>query len=119
MEIIERNIPSKIIYRDRTEKASFIVEQFGQYLLDPLIDIGCDKKRLSSYLPGGFNCLGLDISPGADIICNLDQTSIPVRDKVFNTVLCSDVLEHLEQLHAGFAELFRIARRYVIISLPN
>jgi len=119
MEVLEKNISLDEIYWDREEKASFIVKNFGVYLAEPLLDIGCDKKQLYFKLPGSFNYRGLDISHAADIICDLDRSSVPLRDKTYNTVLCSDVLEHLENIHFAFSELFRVARKYVIVSLPN
>jgi len=33
--------------------------------------------------------------------------------------VCSDVLEHIDNLHAMFGELVRVCRRQLIISLPN
>ena len=34
-------------------------------------------------------------------------------------VVCTDVLEHVNNLHEVFEELIRITKRYVIISVPN
>jgi 2-polyprenyl-3-methyl-5-hydroxy-6-metoxy-1,4-benzoquinol methylase len=44
---------------------------------------------------------------------------LPVADQRFDIVICSDVLEHLDNLHQTFAELVRVSRRYLLISLPN
>ena len=34
-------------------------------------------------------------------------------------MVCSDVLEHVDSLHEVFGELVRVAKVYLIISLPN
>ena len=44
---------------------------------------------------------------------------LPFEDNSFQTVLCLDVLEHLEQCHAVFDELCRVASEHVVISLPG
>ena len=44
---------------------------------------------------------------------------IPFEDDSFNTVLCSEVLEHLEDPDAGLRELLRVARERVILTVPR
>jgi 2-polyprenyl-3-methyl-5-hydroxy-6-metoxy-1,4-benzoquinol methylase len=52
-------------------------------------------------------------------VVNLDQEDLPFPDRHFDTVVCTDVLEHLERCHGVFDELCRVARGHVIVSLPN
>lgn len=44
---------------------------------------------------------------------------IPFDDDAFNTVLCSEVLEHLEDPDAGLRELLRVARQRIIVTVPR
>ena len=44
---------------------------------------------------------------------------MPFDDATFDCVVCTETLEHLDNLHAMFGELIRVAKKYVIISLPN
>ena len=44
---------------------------------------------------------------------------IPFDDDAFDTVLCSEVLEHLEDPDAGLRELLRVARQRVIVTVPR
>lgn len=51
---------------------------------------------------------------------NLDSgEQLPLKENSFDLVLCTDVLEHLENIHFVFDELCRISNRYIMISLPN
>jgi SAM-dependent methyltransferase len=60
----------------------------------------------------------LDLSPPADVIANLEK-GLPFSDKTFDVVVALDVLEHTDNIHKAFDELCRIARKFVIITLPN
>lgn len=52
----------------------------------------------------------------------LKQASVyelPYKDKSFDLVLCTEVLEHLEEPKKALKELFRVSGRYVLLSVPN
>ncbi len=44
---------------------------------------------------------------------------LPFSDKSFDTVLCSEVLEHLDDPNRAVGELKRVARHHVIITVPH
>ena len=44
---------------------------------------------------------------------------LPYEDKSFDTVVCLEVLEHLEDPKKALSELARVSKKYVIISTPN
>ncbi len=44
---------------------------------------------------------------------------LPFSDNSFDTVLCSEVLEHLEDPERAINELKRVARNYVVITVPR
>jgi ubiquinone/menaquinone biosynthesis C-methylase UbiE len=54
-----------------------------------------------------------------DINVDLEEEKIPFEDDSFDSVLCLDVLEHLENIHEIFDELCRVSKEHVIITLPN
>ncbi len=41
------------------------------------------------------------------------------KDNSFDLVICTEVLEHLEFPDKGLKELVRVARKYLILSVPN
>jgi 2-polyprenyl-3-methyl-5-hydroxy-6-metoxy-1,4-benzoquinol methylase len=63
---------------------------------------------------------GVDIAEKADISLNLDECArLPFADQEFETVICLDVLEHLENLHRVFDEAARVCSKWLLVSLPN
>jgi SAM-dependent methyltransferase len=70
-----------------------------------LLDVGCGSKKHP-------RALGIDRSPDtdADVVHDLDAVPWPLEDSSFDEILLQDVLEHLRDPYAVFAELHRVAR---------
>lgn len=84
-----------------------------------LLDVGARDRVLLKYLnPRRIVYASCDLSGEHDYTFDLEQP-LPLSDRTFDYVVALDVLEHLEAIHSAFGELMRIARRFVIISLPN
>ncbi len=45
--------------------------------------------------------------------------ALPFEDDAFDTVLCSEVLEHVRDPDRAMAELCRVARRHVVVTVPR
>ena len=45
--------------------------------------------------------------------------ALPFSDNSFDTVVCSQVLEHVDDVETAMAELKRVARRFVVITVPR
>jgi SAM-dependent methyltransferase len=113
-------MPSMLDYDSREARHRFIAQNFGEFISGSVINIGGggEKHFLKFIQPKEY--LELDISGRPDIKADLDHDfPLPIEDNRFDTVICTDVLEHLDELHRVFRELLRISRRYVIISVPN
>jgi len=119
MIIRDLTIPGDFRYTDRQGRAEFVVRCFSFALQEPLLDVGCGEKYLRRFLPASFEYIGLDLSRPADIRCDLDRGHIPFKSRSFATVVCTDVLEHLEHIHEVFSQLLEAASRYVVLSMPN
>ncbi len=103
----------------RADRSAYIASRFAPYLIGKVLDVGCDQAVLKRLLPG-ISYVGVDIGGTPDIQLNLEQIErLPFADGEFDAVVCSDVLEHLDNLHLVFAELLRVCRGAVVISLPN
>jgi SAM-dependent methyltransferase len=108
-----------IRYTDRRSKALYIADKYAALLTGSVLDVGCDEAPLRKLVHQPVKYMGIDIRPGSDLVLDLDQQNLPLEDRSFDTVLCTDVLEHLERCHAVFDELCRVADKWVIVSLPN
>lgn len=108
-----------VTFSERSERSKYIATRFKDYLLGKVLDVGCDKAVLKGLIKD-IEYIGVDIGGTPDIQINLDKVDrLPFEDGYFNTTVCSDVLEHLDNLHLIFGEIVRVSNRYVIISLPN
>jgi hypothetical protein len=106
-------------YTDRPSKARYIADKYAQILRGSVLDVGCDRAPLRTLVADPSRYVGLDINPEADITMDLERDGLPFPDRSFDTVLCTDVLEHLARCHAVFDQLCRVADARVVVSLPN
>ncbi len=84
-----------------------------------LLDAGCRTMALKPLLKGCREYFGSDLIPADGVLqCNL-ESRLPFDDNSFDVVTALDVLEHLDNPHGALHELFRVARKSVLISLPN
>jgi SAM-dependent methyltransferase len=121
-------------YDTHSNRALFVIEHYGDLLEGRVLDVCCGNS--SQYYRGvlGSRYQGLDIANsykydeieeadfslgGPDHICNVEREPLPFSAQSYDTVLCIGALEHLDNLHGVYDELFRVARHRVIVQLPN
>lgn len=103
----------------RGERPRFLARLFAPVLTGRVLDVGCDQAVLRAEFPAG-SYVGLDRTEAADVRQDLArEPRLAFPDASFDVVLCFDVLEHLEDPHGMFAELARVTRRDLLVSLPN
>jgi len=106
-------------FKTRAARSRYVFEQFPEVLKGRILDVGCDEAPLRDMLPDE-TYFGIDVGGRPDRVVDLEQAdALPFGDAAFNCVLCIEVLEHLNNLHTIFQELFRVSSRDVIVSLPN
>jgi len=106
-------------YTTRQERARWVAEKYAVFLGDSVLDVGCWMGHLRTYLRDDVRYVGVDIDGAPDLRMDLDKGILPFQDNVFETVVCTEVLEHLDRPHAVFDEMLRVASKWLIISLPN
>lgn len=104
----------------REERTQWVFDRFEPLFRDgPVLDVGCYQAPMRSFI-GADRYTGVDFVGDPDIQLNLEQAqTLPFTDGAFQTVMCIEVLEHLNNLHALARELFRVSSQHVLISLPN
>ena len=106
-----------VFYRDRRERAAFAAARFPEAVSGRVLDVGAGERHLAAHVRGDY--VGIDRRPPAQVRADLERGGLPFADASFDAVVCLDVLEHLEQPHALCAEMARVSRSWVLISLPN
>ncbi len=97
--------------------ARLIDEKYSNY---SLLDMGCRTMALKQHLNGCSKYYGTDFIPAENVYeCNLEEGLKQFEDSSFDIVCALDVLEHLEHCHFALEEALRVAKKAVIISLPN
>ena len=95
-----------------------------------VIDVGAGTGTLLPYLQGHAETWGFDFSRYAVTHClkkakgymlNADARFIPFKDRSFDLVFCSDLLEHIYEVDcdAVIDELFRIAVKWVFLQIAS
>ena len=94
---------------------------------DSVLDLGCGFGAYSGALAReGLKCVGCDINidylkkatvDGLPVV-NIDS-ALPFRDRSFDSVLIFEVLEHVADIDRVLNEAFRVARKNVLITVPN
>jgi ubiquinone/menaquinone biosynthesis C-methylase UbiE len=98
-----------------------------------VLEVGCGEGFVLKYLAEQrplWRLVGCDLSAGAIAYARrqcptwieLDVADIyrlPIPRAAFDLVICSEVLEHLADVPAALAELKRVSRGHVLITVPH
>lgn len=105
---------------DRPGRALFISEMFKNEITQSqfILDVGCDINTLKKLV--GSKVIGVDLYGNPDYQINFETEGLArFSQNQFDLVVCTEVLEHLENFHEMLGELIRVSSRYILISLPN
>ena len=96
----------------RREIYSFL-ESNSNFLSGKLLDFGCGSKPYEKLFKNSNNYVGVEISGNkenlkSDIYYN--GIALPFADNTFDSVLCTEVFEHVEQLEDVIIELYRVLK---------
>ena len=107
-------------FKTRNERTVWVSKHFNHlFKKKKVLDVGCDDAPLRKLVGNQFYT-GIDCTGKPDIKINLEAVKkLPFKAQEFDTVICIDVLEHLENIHEISKELFRVSNNHVLISLPN
>lgn len=109
-------------YIDRSDRNRFAAGQLQTPTVKRILNLGGGGKRhLESNLSqADVEVFEVDMQGNCDLQVNLDTVSkLPFEDCSFDVACSFDVLEHLENFHLINDEMYRVAREFILISLPN
>jgi 2-polyprenyl-3-methyl-5-hydroxy-6-metoxy-1,4-benzoquinol methylase len=111
------------MYNYEATRYTFI-RKFFENIRGKLLDVGCCRGGLRKYLHGELEYYGVDVLDNDFnnfIRIDLNSKLLPFKDKQFDAVNCSDVLEHLFHPLEMLKEIKRVLKDdgTVLISLPN
>ena len=118
---------------------------FPNYTINTILDVGCSHgKAVQQLWKGGKNASGVDISSvavnraisirihekkhiqprcvfGTSCFQTSSATSLPFRDRYFDALLSTDVLEHIEphEVKRAVTELGRVTKRFLFLKIAN
>lgn len=96
-----------------------------QYITGYLLDAGCGEKPYSLiYDDLVEKSIGCDVEycihdqSAVDVFATLEE--LPFENETFDTILCTNVLEHVAECEKSFSELSRCLKKggYLILSVP-
>ena len=110
----------------------FLLGMISPAIPNEILDAGCGEGYFAALMQEEFpdaSVTGLDASSGAVAYATQhfgpqikflegDLFALPFADNVFDVVVCSEVLEHLDDPARAFAELKRVARKRVVLTVP-
>ena len=104
------------------DRIEFITNKLSKLNGDTILDLGCRDMILKKFLKGNFEYYGVDNYDlnqfdNSYIQHNLEK-GLPNNIKSSDIVVALDVLEHIENIHEIYSQLFNISKK-VVIALPN
>ena len=107
------------------DRNQYVAKKLGILNGDTILDIGCRDMVLKRSLRGIFKYKGLDFQVSqqfekkSDLINHNLENGLPKNLGKYDIINALDVLEHLENIHDIFKDLFNHSNNQIIIALPN
>ena len=107
-----------------------VLKALSHLRFDTLLDVGCAEGYMTAVIRQFFNAQvqGTDLSEEACARAReifqvpadpVDAVQLPYANEAFDVVLSSETLEHIPNYDEAFRELLRVARRAVVITVPQ
>ncbi len=98
------------------------IKKFSSFIEGIILDVGCGRmNRYENYFTKKEKFLTLDINPNnkPDIVASADN--IPLENNTVDSIVCTQVLEHLKNPTLAVAEFYRVLKNggHVLITVPQ
>jgi len=104
----------------RPDRYVFLQKKYPEVFANAkgILDVGCDNNYLKSVY--GEKVFGIDIGGTPDKRVDLEKEGLRAfESNSYDLVICTEVLEHVDNFHEVFDELIRVSSRHVLISLQT
>ena len=103
--------------------SSLIVNLVKRYIRSPVLDIGAGSGALINNIKNkNYTATGIDLFPRDNEIQKGTITNLKFKDNEFNTIFCTEVIEHLtnNQIDKGLSEIKRVLKKngHFIVTVP-
>ena len=125
---IEEHIKEKFLRQDAVYQGDQVSEILyrivRKYVRDGILDVGAGTGALLTTLErhGYRRIKGIDLCPKVDFVEEGSITALAFADSSFDTIFCTEVLEHLtdDQIGRGLQELSRVSapQANLIVTVP-
>jgi methionine biosynthesis protein MetW len=127
-EEIYRDTKNWYLKNEKNQAYSKFIDLTAIYAGDKILDVGCATGDYCIKLKKlGFECVGIDINQdyvekarenGIEAH-KMDANDLGFHDNSFDTLLLFEVLEHVRNPERVLDEAKRVARKNILISVPN
>ena len=104
-----------------------VLRAVGELDVESCLDVGCGPGWMTHLLHRAYalRCAGIDLSREFAASARRDfalatyvanAAALPFANEQFDLVVCAEVLEHVEHPISALAELWRVARRAVVVT---
>ena len=97
------------------------VAKFGHHLTGRMLDAGSGSYSRYKHLLSATSIVRMDIEPGPNVDVVGSAHAMPFKDGEFNSVLSTQVFEHLEYPEKSAAEICRVLKPggFALITVPQ
>ena len=88
-----------------------MIRKYAHYLKGKVLDAGCGMRPYKGFLVTSNEYVGMDgcLALKPDVVGRAQD--IPFKDESFDSVLCTEVLEHLPEVEAGIKQIKRVLKK--------
>lgn len=97
------------------------LKKYSTYLKGKVLDVGCGTKPYKKYLSESIEYIGMDMTEDVKPDILVKAQEIPFSDEHFDSVLCTEVLEHLPEPEEAIKEIKRVLKKggYAYFTVPQ